>query len=70
MPVYNQVLGPDPAKMMEVGMNSKRTVGIDVGKAWLDVAYEGDGDVVRYPNSSAGITALLGTLDPAHDREA
>jgi transposase len=48
-------------------MNSKRTVGVDVGKAWLDVAYEGDGDVVRYPNSSAGITALLGTLDPAHD---
>jgi hypothetical protein len=30
--VYNQVLGPDPTKMMEVGMDGKRVIGVDIGK--------------------------------------
>lgn len=38
-------------------------VGIDVGKAALDVAVDGVAGVVRFPNSSPGIRKLLRLLD-------
>ncbi|WP_460918631.1 IS110 family transposase, partial [Pseudoxanthomonas sangjuensis] len=37
-------------------------VGIDVGKAWLDVAVFGEVKVLRYPNTTAGINRLLRAL--------
>ena len=36
-----------------------KAVGIDVGKAALDVAIHGEPQVRRYANSSAGIGRLL-----------
>jgi transposase len=53
--------------MREVGMNDKRVVGVDIGKSWLDVAWEPSCRVQRYSNGSAGIAALLEKLDPARD---
>jgi transposase len=61
------VLGPDPIKMMEVGMDGKRIIGFDIGKRWLDVAPEGAGGVERCPNEAAGIAALVARCDPARD---
>src|SRR3954466_8393432 len=58
--------GPLP-KMREVGMNDKRVIGIDIGKSWLDVAWEQTGRVQRYSNDAAGIAALIEKLDPAQD---
>lgn len=37
-------------------------IGIDVAKAWLDVASETDAPVVRVANDAAGIAALIGEL--------
>src|ERR1043166_2986004 len=51
-PVYNRVLGPDPTNMMEVGMDGKRVIGIDIGKRWLDVAREDVAEVGRYGNEA------------------
>jgi transposase len=65
--VYNQVLGPDPTKMMEVGMDGKRVIGVDIGKRWLDVACEGVAEVERHPNDTAAIAVLVGTFDAARD---
>jgi transposase len=67
MPVYNPVLGPDPTKMMELGMDGKRVIGIDIGKHWLDVARERECRVERNANEAAAISALVGTFDPACD---
>jgi transposase len=53
--------------MAEVGMDSKRVIGVDIGKRWLDVAYEDSIRVRRYHNDAAGIASLLNTLDAAHD---
>src|SRR3954471_3139089 len=58
--------GPLP-KMREVGMNDKRVIGVDIGKSWLDVAWEDAGRVQRYSNEAAGIAALIEKLDPARD---
>jgi transposase len=66
-PVYNQVLGPDPANMMEVGMDCKRVIGVDIGKRWLDVAREGSARVQRLANESPVIAALVATFDPVRD---
>ena len=48
-------------------MNSKRLVGVDIGKSWLDAAVEGAAPVQRYSNDAAGIAALIEKLDPASD---
>src|SRR3954471_4206024 len=58
--------GPVP-KMREVGMNDKRVIGVDIGKSWLDAAWEGAEKVQRYSNDAAGIAALMEKLDPARD---
>jgi transposase len=53
--------------MMEVGMDGKRVIGIDIGKHWLDVSREGAAKVERHPNEASAIAALVGTFDPAGD---
>jgi transposase len=66
-PVCNPVLGPDPTKMMEVGVDGKRVIGIDIGKHWLDVAHEGVSGVERRPNDAAEIVPLVASFDTARD---
>jgi len=61
------VRGPDPTNMMEVGMDGKRVIGVDIGKRWLDVAREDAAKVERHVNEAAAIAALMGTLDPTCD---
>jgi len=46
-------------------MNDKQLIGIDIGKYWLDVAWEGSQRVERYHNDAAGIAALTDKLDSA-----
>jgi transposase len=53
--------------MMEVGMDGKRVIGVDIGKRWLDVAREDVAEVERHPNEAAAIAALVGTFDAARD---
>jgi transposase len=53
--------------MREVGMNDKRVIGVDIGKRWLDVAWEQARKVQRYSNDAGGIAALMEKLDPARD---
>jgi transposase len=53
--------------MREVGMNDKRIIGVDIGKYWLDVAWEQTRRVQRYSNDAGGIAALIEKLDPAQD---
>jgi transposase len=48
-------------------MNDKRVIGVDIGKSWLDVAWEQGRRVQRYSNDAAGIAALIEKLDPARD---
>jgi transposase len=48
--------------MMEVGMDGKRVIGVDIGKRWLDVAREGAKRVKRQPNEAAAIAALVATF--------
>ncbi len=48
-------------------MNDKRVIGVDIGKAWLDVAWEQTAKVQRYGNDAAGIAALIEKFDPARD---
>ena len=48
-------------------MNGKRVMGVDIGKCWLDVAWEGSGRVERYRNDAAGIAELIAKLDPTED---
>jgi transposase len=48
-------------------MNDKRVIGVDIGKSWLDVAWEQGRRVLRYSNDAAGIAALIEKLDPARD---
>jgi transposase len=66
-PVCNPVLGPDPTNMWEVGMDSKRVMGIDVGKRWLDVAHAGGERITRLANDASAVEALVSSLDPAND---
>ena len=65
--MYNQVLGPDLTNMMEVGMNGKRVIGVDIGKKWLDVAKEGVTEVERYPNEAQAIAEFVRGFDPERD---
>src|SRR5688500_4897599 len=60
-------VGPDPAKMAEVGMDGKRVIGVDVGKRFLDVAREGAASVERHANEKAAVAALADSLDAARD---
>jgi transposase len=53
--------------MREVDMNGKQVIGVDIGKTWLDAAWEGSGRVERYHNDAVGIAALIEKLDPARD---
>jgi transposase len=53
--------------MMEVGMDGKRVIGVDIGKRWLDVAREDTAEVERRMNDPAAIAALVSTFDAAHD---
>lgn len=66
-PGCNQVLGPDPTKMAEVGMDGKSltVIGIDIGKQALDVAREDARSVQRHANEPAAISRFVGSLDPA-----
>ena len=66
-PGCNQVLGPDPINMMEIGMDGKRVIGVDIGKRTLDVAREGAGRVERRANEATAIAALVGSFDAARD---
>jgi transposase len=45
-------------------MTSENYVGIDVGKAWLDVAVYGDKEVNRFHNDIEGIGKLICYLEP------
>jgi transposase len=53
--------------MREIGMDSKRVIGVDVGKRWLDVAREEVARVERHANEGGAIAALVASLDAAHD---
>jgi transposase len=53
--------------MMEVGMDGKRVIGVDIGKQWLDVARENVAKVERHANGTAVIAALVESFDPARD---
>jgi transposase len=53
--------------MMEVGMDGKRVIGVDIGKRWLDIAREGAAQVERQRNDAAGIAALVASLDAICD---
>jgi transposase len=47
---------------MEQMQSNTKVAGVDVGKAWLDVAVHGLEDSGRWPNSTAGIAELIGWL--------
>lgn len=47
---------------MEREKLSTKAAGVDVGKAWLDVAVHGLEDEGRWPNTQAGIGELIGWL--------
>jgi transposase len=53
--------------MMEVGVDSKRVIGVDIGKRCLDVAREGVAQIERHANDAAAIAALVTSLDAARD---
>jgi transposase len=53
--------------MMEVGMDGKRVIGIDIGKRWLDVAREGTAAVEQHRNEASAIAALVRSFDPTRD---
>jgi transposase len=46
-----------------MGKSITSVAGIDIGKAWLDIALHGSGEALRLPNSSEGHVALLAWLD-------
>lgn len=47
---------------MEQGQSNTKVAGVDVGKAWLDVAVHGLEDGGRWANSGTGIGELIGWL--------
>ena len=47
---------------MEVGMDGKRVIGVDIGKHWLDVAREGAAEVERHSNEAAAIADVVVTM--------
>jgi transposase len=53
--------------MMEVDMDGKSVIGVDIGKRWLDVARADVAAVERHPNEASAIAALVATIDPASD---
>ena len=48
-------------------MDSKRVIGVDIGKRWLDVAREDAATVERCANEAPAIAALVRTFDPVRD---
>ena len=48
-------------------MDGKRLIGVDVGKAWLDIAREGAARIERHRNEAGAIAAFVQGLDPARD---
>ncbi len=46
---------------------SRRVIGVDVSKRWLDVACEGTSKVTRIANTPAAIAELVARLDPGRD---
>lgn len=48
---------------MERGKSNTEVAGIDVGKAWLDVAVHGQEALIRLPNDEAGFKTLIGWLE-------
>ena len=46
---------------------SKRVIGVDIGKQFLDVAREGVRAVRRHRNEAVGIAGLVGEFDPNKD---
>ncbi len=48
-------------------MDSKRVIGIDVSKLWLDAAAEGTDRVERFSNAASQVFAFVGRLNPARD---
>lgn len=44
---------------MEQGQSNTKVAGVDVGKAWLDVAVHGLEDSGRWPNTTAGLAELI-----------
>jgi transposase len=49
-------------KEPEATMSQSRFVGIDVAKSWLDVAFDGSDEVMRFDNTAGGIDQLLAKL--------
>lgn len=47
---------------MEQMQSNTKVAGVDVGKAWLDVAAHGLEDEGRFANTTAGIVELIGWL--------
>jgi transposase len=53
--------------MTEVGMKGKRVIGVDIGKRWLDVAYEDTKEIERHANEPATVAALVAGFDATRD---
>src|SRR5215471_5844013 len=53
--------------MMEVRMKDKRVIGVDIGKRWLDVAYEDTKEIERHANEPATVAALVAGFDATRD---
>ena len=49
-------------------MKKLYTLGIDVSKAWLDMAKWGEEEVVRVGNDAEGIGGLVGELDQLEEK--
>jgi len=47
---------------MEQVQSNTKVAGVDVGKDWLDVAVHGLEDSGRWPNTGAGVSAVIGWL--------
>jgi transposase len=60
-------VGPDLARMREIGMDDKCVIGVDIGKRWLDVSREAAARVERCGNDAAGIAALVASLEAGRD---
>ena len=48
-------------------MESKRVIGVDIGKRWVDVAREGTARVGRHRNEAVDIAVLVATFDASRD---
>jgi transposase len=48
---------------MELAMNNKLYIGVDVSKEWIDIAIHGTGKVHRFANTEAAVTEWVLQLD-------